>query len=402
MSALSVCDPRSYAGRERLRSHGSSAGPTCDADPTGLYWRHPDRPSEQSYDSDDNSIHFFGHAAGAAEERTATAFVKRYYAAAAAGNGARACSLLSTEIAGSVVEQYGRPPGPPGLRGTSCAVVMSKETVRGTPWPARSRAGHAPGNRRTRSRRPWLRAAALDGNAHRLHRLATRRPGMEGRNAAWRSDRVRVAMRALVPRRWSGMRTLLVLLTAVLLGAGLLACGGAGGGSGSVSQDGLGGTYLHEDNDADTNIYNEETDDQRTREFGKAASPEDTKAVIALVRRFYAAAAAGDGAAACSLMAPSLARDAGLSEAAEAAHPPVPGAPNLHGDPCPTVMSLLFKEDHEQLVAESATLVVTGVRVEGAHGLALLGFKTMPERWILVAREHGAWTIDAPLDSELT
>jgi hypothetical protein len=55
------------------------------------------------------------------------------------------------------------------------------------------------------------------------------------------------------------------------------------------------------------------------------------------------------------------------------------------------------------LSAGAGSVMVTSLRVKGDHGIALLAFKTMPERDIAVERkrERGRWTVDALLDEEL-
>jgi hypothetical protein len=75
---------------------------------------------------DDNHISTYGHAAAEPDKREITALITRYYAAAATDNGAEACSLIYSPIAKSVPEDYGQAPGPPAVRGKTCAVVMSK------------------------------------------------------------------------------------------------------------------------------------------------------------------------------------------------------------------------------------------------------------------------------------
>lgn len=78
-------------------------------------------------DSDNNNDDYaYGHAASAADRRAVTALVERYFAAAAAGDGATACPLIYSLFAEEIPELYGEPPGPPALRGSTCAVVMSK------------------------------------------------------------------------------------------------------------------------------------------------------------------------------------------------------------------------------------------------------------------------------------
>jgi hypothetical protein len=78
------------------------------------------------YDADDGLVRAYGRAATAAEEKVLTAVVRRYHAAAAGGEGGVACLLLQASVRTSVVEDYGRPPGPPYLRGATCAAVMSR------------------------------------------------------------------------------------------------------------------------------------------------------------------------------------------------------------------------------------------------------------------------------------
>lgn len=72
------------------------------------------------------NISTFGHAATGAEKRAITALVRAYYAAAAADDGAKACSMIYSIFEEAIPEDYGQPPGPPELRGTTCAVVLSK------------------------------------------------------------------------------------------------------------------------------------------------------------------------------------------------------------------------------------------------------------------------------------
>jgi hypothetical protein len=78
------------------------------------------------YDSDDNGIRAYGHAASAADRRTIATLVSRYFAAAAAGDGTKACPLIYSILAEAIPEDYGQPPGPAYARGKTCAVVMSK------------------------------------------------------------------------------------------------------------------------------------------------------------------------------------------------------------------------------------------------------------------------------------
>jgi hypothetical protein len=207
----------------------------------------------------------------------------------------------------------------------------------------------------------------------------------------------------------------LVLMAIVLFGLGSNACGGststlparsasdavAGGGerTATSSPPPVRG-YLHGDDDGDLDTLSY-FDDWHVRGYGHAASTSDRRAVEALVKRYYATAAAGDGATACSLMTSRLARSSDLGEVVEETYPFAPNVPPLDGKSCVAIMSLLFGEDHRRLAADSATVQVIRVRVNGVRGLALLGFRTTPERQIGVEREHGFWRVDTVLDREL-
>jgi hypothetical protein len=213
------------------------------------------------------------------------------------------------------------------------------------------------------------------------------------------------------------MKLTLILTAIVLLSLDFGGCGGGSkstlpvstGSSEAVPRDGGGtvvsgpapvGGYRHGDDDGDFDppYYHDDSD---VRHFAHAANPLDKRGVETLVKRYYATAAGDDGAAACSLMTSSLARDPNLGDVAEAAYPIAPSVPPLQGKSCASIMSLLFAEDHRRLVADSTTLQVVMVRVGRVRGLALLGFKTTPERQIGVAREHGVWKIAGVLDRAL-
>jgi hypothetical protein len=73
---------------------------------------------------DDDRIRTFGHEAGEPERRAITALVERYYAAAAADDGVKACPLIHPTIAKAIPEDYGK--GNPSLRGDTCRAVMEK------------------------------------------------------------------------------------------------------------------------------------------------------------------------------------------------------------------------------------------------------------------------------------
>jgi hypothetical protein len=150
------------------------------------------------------------------------------------------------------------------------------------------------------------------------------------------------------------------------------------------------------DNDSDNSSGSYyDRDDRMVRDFGHAAGRLDRQEITAAVKRYYEAAAAGDGATACSMLV------LGADRAVQQNLGRPPGPPYLRGGTCAVVMSKVFGDNHLQLTNYYAQLKVTGVRVSGAHGLAVLGFKTLPGREIRLRREGHMWRFDAVLDSEL-
>ncbi|MFZ1925471.1 MAG: hypothetical protein WAU42_04935 [Solirubrobacteraceae bacterium] len=69
----------------------------------------------------------FGRPADAAETSEIATLVGRYYAAAAAEQGTRACGMLFFALAESLAEKYGRAPGPLYLNGAeTCQAVLTR------------------------------------------------------------------------------------------------------------------------------------------------------------------------------------------------------------------------------------------------------------------------------------
>lgn len=162
------------------------------------------------------------------------------------------------------------------------------------------------------------------------------------------------------------------------------------------------GTNLHgdDDNDTDNDLLDNakygyyDRDDASTRTYGHAAGTADRRAITALVGRYYAAAAAGDGATACSLIYSTFARAIPEDYGHNSAGPAYLRAAKT----CPAIMSLLFKHFHGQL---AGAFRVTGVRVGDARAFALTGSATGPASLVEVRREQGAWKIDTLLGNPL-
>ncbi len=79
------------------------------------------------YDRDDLYIVEYGKKASSVDMHEMAVVVGRYFADAVAADGAKACGLIYSKFAEAIPEDYGTsPPGPPGLRGKTCAEVMRK------------------------------------------------------------------------------------------------------------------------------------------------------------------------------------------------------------------------------------------------------------------------------------
>jgi hypothetical protein len=179
-----------------------------------------------------------------------------------------------------------------------------------------------------------------------------------------------------------------------LAGVCMLACGEAG--SGSASPEG----YLIGDYDVDDH-GGSDYDDGKIRTYGREASSGERHAVAGLVKLYYAAAATNDGVHACSLVDSRLAKSSNFAKVVPEGYEPAAGSTVFRGKSCAQVASLLFELTHQQLVSAAATVRVTGLRVDGTHGLAILIFTKTPESEIPVEHEHGAWKIGGFLGSPL-
>jgi hypothetical protein len=205
--------------------------------------------------------------------------------------------------------------------------------------------------------------------------------------------------------------TVLALLAATAVGAGVTACGDSGRPAGStarqlsdaahstttnahrVSTDG----YLKYDSDTDADDRGDGPSADDLQEMVVAgrggASPADRRAITKSVKRYFAAAAAVDAEKGCSLLASSVAIGLGGESGPS-------GATTNEG--CVAALSLSYRRQHKRLTAEDpSTMVVTGVHVKGSIGLVTLGFREMPETEIVVEREGATWKPAAIFDSPL-
>jgi hypothetical protein len=153
-------------------------------------------------------------------------------------------------------------------------------------------------------------------------------------------------------------------------------------------------TDRDQDSDNPSNSYFD-GDDRSVRDFGHAAAPGDRRTITRLVRRYFAAAAAHDGATACAMIITGLA-----SSATEDLGRP-PGPSYARGTTCAEVISKIFIHYHRQLAAHLPTLKASDVRVHGDSAVVVMAFKALAGREIRLVRERGVWRMGAWLDGEL-
>jgi hypothetical protein len=159
---------------------------------------------------------------------------------------------------------------------------------------------------------------------------------------------------------WEWVRRLLALLAPAVASLAIGACGG-GHGQVTVSVPAI------------------------VSGFGQPASAADSNQVAALIERYYAAAAAEEGAKACGMLFFVLAESV-----AEKYHW-APGPRYLNGaDSCQAVLTRVFERFHAVLRLRPA---VTVVRVSGDRARALLRWSELPTGYVEARREGSAWKL---------
>lgn len=155
------------------------------------------------------------------------------------------------------------------------------------------------------------------------------------------------------------------------------------------------GSYLKSDGDIDTDGPGKLNDDYTERGVagGREASNSIRPAIVRTIREYYAAAAANDGSKTCALLDPPLA-----AAIAEEPNRLLPSSSKT----CATSVSLLLKQQHQTLSTEEpSTMVVIAVRIFAAEGMAILGFRKVPEAEIPLQRVGNVWKINSLFDGPL-
>ncbi|MGA9314865.1 MAG: hypothetical protein WBV77_09565 [Solirubrobacteraceae bacterium] len=206
----------------------------------------------------------------------------------------------------------------------------------------------------------------------------------------------------------------MVVLVCVSLALGLVACGGSNGptkafsiradgdGDNPADTDGDSTRYppnpngSDSDNDTDNdhataNSYDfPDEDDKLELDYGRAANSYEASLLSGIVKRYYALAAAGDAARACSQLPHGLAEEyAGVYE-----------LPYLKGSKtCQAIVSKVFAHAHKQL---TEPIKVVAVRIKGNTAKVIIGSTVMPASTVTLGRRHGVWKIqEEPLGHAL-
>jgi hypothetical protein len=204
----------------------------------------------------------------------------------------------------------------------------------------------------------------------------------------------------------------------VSLALSMVACGGSGSsvalrGHNSIRADGDGDNPADFDDDseralpapdgrdtdgdtdndrpaADSYSFPDE-DDKLVLGYGRPASGAETGLLTGTVKRYFALAAAGEAARACSLLPRGLAE-----EFAQLYRPTyLPSGEQT----CQAIISGVFAHFHSQLVEP---VRVVAVRVKGTTAQVVIGSSVMRARNVLLMRRHGVWRIqEEPLGQPL-
>lgn len=138
-----------------------------------------------------------------------------------------------------------------------------------------------------------------------------------------------------------------------------------------------------------------DADDRNSLALGHAAGTGERRAIVKLIERYYAIAAAGDGGEACRLLYAPLARS--LPQSVGQAGPAY-----MHGlTTCAAILTRLFQRDRSRLAGYDSNIAAALVRLSSQTGLVILVLRNAPPRQIEIAREGQSWKPYAPLDNEL-
>jgi hypothetical protein len=174
-----------------------------------------------------------------------------------------------------------------------------------------------------------------------------------------------------------------------------LAVAGCGGSSTTVGGSSIGRLPARDgDEDIDSlGMGRYDSDGDATPTYGPTANATERRAIVALIKRYYVAAAAEEGIKTCSMLDPLIAEET-VEE-----HRPGKGPPSLRGTTCSQVASKVFAQRHHELAADSATLQVAWIQLQARQAVTLVHFGSTRELIVRVHRAPGGWQMNNLLDS---
>ncbi len=164
-------------------------------------------------------------------------------------------------------------------------------------------------------------------------------------------------------------------------------------GNGDSDAASVGGPDTDEDAPVPAGYRFPDRDDRQAFAYGHAPGAATLRAVGTVVRRYFAAASAANGAAACVLLEPGLARTVPEDNAGPRDPAYVRGAKS-----CPEVLARLFAHYHEEL---AAPVTVYAVRVLGAEAHAIVASRTLPAGSVFLIHRGHAWQLERLLSEPL-
>jgi len=193
-----------------------------------------------------------------------------------------------------------------------------------------------------------------------------------------------------------GVKVALALVVGMLLVALLGGCGGGAQSAGKTNDfpPAPVETRVDADHDEDIGAPFDDTNHRSEFDLYRPASPADRRAIVALVKSYYAAALAEDGARGCSLLYSTLAESTVEDDSREPDSPPYMRGQST----CAGVLHALFHHYHLQLAYELPKRSIWRVRVEGLYGYVFMRFGALPERQTGVEREGRVWKMSRLYD----
>jgi len=141
-----------------------------------------------------------------------------------------------------------------------------------------------------------------------------------------------------------------------------------------------------EDNDSDEPVPSSyrfpDSDDRPVFEYGKPARGAARGQIAAVIKRYYAAGTADNGAGACQVFMPLLAKGAAQEYT-------LPGQSH-HYPTCAALMTAMFAQSRQEL---AAPVTVVAVRVHGHEAHAVVASRTLRASYVELMRQGGSWRL---------